>query len=43
MIRQFNFIIEGKLITVMDKDVESARKQAYEVFEECKRAFSKKE
>lgn len=38
MTRQWNFIFENKLITVYDKDVKQARKQALKISKELQKA-----
>lgn len=37
MIRQWNFIIDNKLITVYGKDKKQAKKEAMKIFEDLKK------
>ena len=38
MTRQWNFILENQLITVYDKDVKQAKKQALQISKELQKA-----
>ena len=40
MTKQWNFIIENKLITVYDKDKQQAERKAHAIFEDMKKNAS---